>query len=72
MSEHELLLVKLGQALSQVARPHGCDESIPDDVRAILLQVGVPCTERTPREELIQTLWARKRGLLQVTPPAAA
>jgi hypothetical protein len=71
MGEQELL-VKLGQALARVARPHPCDEAIPDDVRAILLQVDVPWQEGTPREALIQSLWARKRSLLEVTPPTAA
>jgi hypothetical protein len=72
MGEHEWLLLRLAQALSQVARPHRCDEAIPDEVHALLLQVGVPHSRRTPRKELIETLWARRRSLLGVTPPSAA
>ena len=82
MSEHELQLVQLGRALSQVARPYGCDDVLPDEVKASLWQLGVPCSEKTSREELIARLWARKRSLLLtmqpgwggpgVTPPSAA
>lgn len=82
MSEHELLLVQLGDVLSKVARPHRCDDELPADVRQSLWQLGFPCSELTSREELIASLWARKRSVLtamqpgwggpQVTPPAAA
>ena len=82
MSEHETMLVKLGQILDQVARPHPCDEGLPADVRATLWQLGVQCDELTPREELVLRLWARKRSVKTamlvdwsgpgVTPPSAA
>jgi len=82
MSEHELLLFQLGDVLAKVARPYRCDAEIPVDVRAQLWQLGLPCTELTPREELVARLWAKKRSLLTamrpewggpgVTPPAAA
>ena len=82
MSEHEILLVQLGDVLSKVARPYHCEDVLPVDVRAALWQLGVPCNELTPREELIARLWAKKRSLLTaiqpewggpgVTPPAAA
>jgi len=82
MSEHELLLVQLGDVLSKVARPHRCDDQLPPDVRQTLSQLGFHCTELTSREELIAGLWARKRSVLTtmqpgwggptVTPPAAA
>jgi hypothetical protein len=82
MSEHELQLVALGDLLSRIARPYRCDDVIPVDVRAALWQLGLPCSELTPREEVIARLWAKKRTLLTamppgwggpgVTPPAAA
>ncbi len=82
MSEHELLLFQLGDVLAKVARPYRCDAGLPVDVRAQLWQLGLPCTELTPREELVARLWAKKRSLLTamrpewggpgVTPPAAA
>jgi hypothetical protein len=83
MSEHERLLYRLGKILDQVARPHQCDEAVPGEVHASLWQLGVPCDERTTREELIARLWARKRSLMTVmqagwgggpsmTPPSAA
>ena len=82
MSEHELMLVQVGEVLSKVARPHRCDDVLPVDIRATLWQLGFPCNELTPREEVIARLWAKKRSLLStmqpgwvgpgVTPPTAA
>lgn len=82
MSEQELMLAQVGNVLSQVARPHSCDQTIPVDIQARLWQLGFPCDELTPREKVIAQLWARKRTLqvnLQSlwggsgpTPPAAA
>jgi len=79
MSEHELLLVRIGDVLSKVARPYRCDDELPADVRMTLSQLGFPCDELTSREELIAGLWARKRSVLTAmqpewggTPPAAA
>ena len=81
MSEHELMLVELGELLARVARPHRCDDVLPVDVQATLWQLGLPCTELTSREDVIARLWAKKRSLLTamepvggpgVTPPAAA
>jgi hypothetical protein len=81
MSEHERLLVQLADLLALVARPHGCDDALPDEVQASLWKLGFACSEQTSREELIARLWARKRSLLTmrpgwggpgVTPPNAA
>ena len=82
MSEHEGMLVQLGSLLSRVARPHRCDDRLPDDVQARLWELGVPCGDETSREELITRMWARKRSLLLMvqpewggpgfTPPSAA
>ncbi len=82
MGERERLLRRLGELLDVVARPHGCNEAVPVEVRAALWQLGVPCSELTPREELVEMLWARKRNLLSAfqpgwggpgfTPPTAA
>jgi hypothetical protein len=69
MSEHERLLARLGSLLSQVARPHRCDDGLPDEVQAGLWELGVPCAEETSREELVARLWARKRSLLLVMQP---
>jgi hypothetical protein len=76
------MLNQLGRILAEIARPHGCDETLPEDVRTSLWQLGFPCNELTPREELITRLWARKRRLMMaiqpgwggpgVTPPTAA
>lgn len=63
MGEHERILVKLGEVLAQIARPYRVDEMIPVHVQSNLWQLGVPCDELTPREELIAELWARKRTL---------
>ena len=70
MSERELLLVHLGQALDRVARPHHYDEALPVDLRADLLRLGVPFGARTPRKELVSLLWARKRNLSLAFQPA--
>jgi hypothetical protein len=83
MSEHELKLVQLGRILAQVARPHRCDDALPEEVQARLWQLGLACSETTSREQLVARLWARKRSLLMtarpqwgggpgVTPPSAA
>ena len=83
MSEEELMLVQVGELLSKVARPHPHDAGLPEDVRALLWQLGFPCGELTPREELVARLWAKKRSLLMsvqpswgdgpgLTPPGAA
>jgi hypothetical protein len=82
MSDHERMLVTLGSVLERIARPHPPDESLPADVQASLRQLGFPCDELTPREELIPRLWERKRSLLAsfgpewggpgLTPPTAA
>lgn len=76
------MLIRLGQMLDAITRPHRCDEALPVDVRATLWQLGVPCNDRTPREELVARLWERKRSLLTainpgwggpgITPPSAA
>jgi hypothetical protein len=82
MSEHELMLVQVGNLLSKVARPYLCDDGLPPEVKAGLWELGLPCNEKTSREELITRLWARKRSLLLTmqpewggpgaTPPSAA
>jgi hypothetical protein len=82
MSEQERMLRQLGRILSQIARPYACDEALPEEVRTSLWQLGFPCSELTPREEIVARLWARKRRLLtmlqpgwggpQLTPPPAA
>ena len=82
MSEHERMLVTLGRVLERIARPHPAGESLPMEVQASLWQLGFPCNELTPREELIPRLWARRRSLLAgfgpewggpgLTPPTAA
>lgn len=63
MTQLERTMTRLGNALSQLARPHGCDEALPDEVQATLMQLGLRCDERTPRTELIAELWTRKRLL---------
>jgi len=82
MSEHERMLIQVGDMLSKIARPYRADDDLPQEVRANLCQLGFPCSELTTREELIAGLWARKRSLLTamqpewggpgVTPPTAA
>ncbi|TMD17047.1 MAG: hypothetical protein E6I27_08490 [Chloroflexi bacterium] len=83
MSEHERMLVQLGEMLSKIARPYRPeDDDLPSEVRTGLCQLGFPCNELTSREELIARLWARKRTLQTaiqpewggpgVTPPTAA
>jgi hypothetical protein len=63
MSERELMLVHLGQALDRVARPHRCDEALPVELQANLLRLGLPFDAQTPRKQLVSLLWARKRNL---------
>ncbi|HET9782972.1 MAG TPA: hypothetical protein VFR33_14485 [Candidatus Dormibacteraeota bacterium] len=83
MSEHETMLIRVGRLLDQLARPYRCEEALPVEVQATLWQLGFPCNDLTPREELIPRLWARKRSLLLsmggpgwggpgLTPPSAA
>ena len=77
-----MMLVQVGEVLSRVARPHRCDDGLLVDVRAALWQLGFPCDELTPREDIVARLWAKKRSLLSnmqpgwggpgITPPAAA
>ena len=69
MSEHEELLVQLGDVLAKVARPYSADETLPSELRASLWQLGLPCHDFTPREELSAQLWARKRSLQMMVPP---
>jgi hypothetical protein len=64
MSEQELMLVKVGQVLAQIARPHRCgDDGVPAELQANLWELGVACGDLTPREDVIAQLWARKRTL---------
>ena len=79
MSEHEIMLVQLSQALHEVARPYPCDALLPGAVQASLWRLGVPCDDQTPRDQLVALIWARKRSLSQptwggpgATPPSAA
>lgn len=74
MSDHERMLVQIHNLLSRVARPHRCDDALPPDVQHSLWALGFACSERTPREELVARLWARKRNLLLTMqpPPSAA
>jgi hypothetical protein len=62
------MLDRLGEILSQLSRPHAVDDELPLEVRSGLWQLGFPCTEQTPREELIGRLWARKRMLMAAIP----
>lgn len=82
MSEQEIMLIQLKDALRKVARPYAWDQALPVDVQASLWRLGVPCDEATPREELVAQLWARQRSLQMAvhspwggpgsTPPSAA
>jgi hypothetical protein len=63
MSEHEMMMAQLGQALQEIARPYSCDAPLPGAVQANLWRLGVRCDEQTPREQLVALLWARKRSL---------
>ena len=69
MSEQERMLVKLGEVLAQIARPHRVDELIPVELQATLSKIGVSCSELSPRDEVIAQLWARKRSLLMAMQP---
>jgi hypothetical protein len=69
MSEHERMLARLGEILSQVARPHAVDDDLPPELRSGLHGLGFPCTDLTTREELISRLWARKRILMAAIQP---
>ena len=69
MSEHDLMLVEVGQVLNRVARPHCYDAPLPADVQASAWRLGLACDEQTPREDLVARLWARKRSLSVATQP---
>lgn len=71
MTQEEHTLAQLGVALSHLARPHDCDETLSPRVQATLQQLGLSCDERTPREALIAELWARKRSLSMAFLPGA-
>ena len=64
MTQQEHTLATLGVALSQLARPHGCEETLSPRVLGTLKQLGVDCDGLTPRQDLIAELWARKRHLV--------
>lgn len=82
MSEHERMLVQVGNLLSKVARPYLWDDALPEEVQTALWELGLACSEQTSRGELIARLWARKRSLMLAiqpewggpgfTPPSAA
>jgi hypothetical protein len=82
MSDRELMLIRLGQALNRVARPHRREEALPFELQANLLRLGVPFDALSERKELVSLLWARKRNLSMAfqptwdgpgaTPPSAA
>ena len=72
MSEQDGMLVWLGKLLEQIARPYRCDEELPPELQATLRRLGVACDESTPRQDVVAQLWARKRTVLQATPPSAA
>ena len=69
MSEHELMLVQVGQVLKRVARPYLCDAPLPVDLQASVSRLGLACDEKTPREELVARLWASKRSLCLAIQP---
>jgi hypothetical protein len=54
---------RLTAALDLVARPHSCHEALTLEVQAGLWQLGVPCSELTPRDEVVSRLWAKKRSV---------
>jgi hypothetical protein len=81
MAGHDHLLEqRLTAALNLVARPYSCGEALALEVQARLWQLGVPCSELTPRDEVVSRLWAKKRGVSpgrfgpgpSAAPPAAA
>jgi hypothetical protein len=72
MTHEERTLAQLGSALSQLARPHGFDETLPPDVLATLHGLGLTCHEQSPRAALIAELWARKRTLSMAFQHASA
>jgi hypothetical protein len=82
MSEHEEMLFKVAEVLSQIARPFRLEDAIPIELRTSLWQLGFPCNDLTSREDVIARLWARKRSLQVMvqpqwggpgaTPPSAA
>jgi hypothetical protein len=70
MSEHELMLVQVGEVLNRVARPHRCDAPLPADVQASVWRLGLACDGQTPLDDLVARLWARKRSLSVAIQPA--
>lgn len=79
MSGRDLLLKRrLTSAIDQVARPYPCDEGLALEVQAGLWRLGIPCSDLTPREDVIARLWAMKRslaaeaGFMGAAPPPAA
>jgi hypothetical protein len=61
--QDHLLEQRLTAALDLVARPYSRDEALTLEAQARLWQLGVPCSELTPRDEVVSRLWARKRSL---------
>jgi hypothetical protein len=63
------LLARLSELLAEIARPYRCDEVIPVEVQANLWKLGLACEPTTPREDVIEQLWARKRSLQTILVP---
>ena len=83
MGEREVMLMRLSQLLRRIARPYPVDQTLPADLQATLLRLGLACDGATPRKELVAQLWDRKRTLWtahrsphrsgpDATPPSAA
>jgi hypothetical protein len=61
MSEQERMLVKLGEVLAPIARPHRFDEVIAVEVQSNLWQIGDALGCTNPRGHLQATM-ARRQG----------
>ena len=58
-------LNELDRLLSQLARPSRLGARVPHSVRAELRAKGVFMSRGTRREQLIESVWSRKRPLLR-------
>jgi hypothetical protein len=58
-------LRRVDRILSELTRPTLDEDSITPQTRAAMVQVGIVVSGLASRKDLIQSLWGRKRLLLQ-------
>jgi hypothetical protein len=58
-------LRRVDRILTELARPTLDEESVTHQTRAAMVQVGIVVSGRASRQDLVESLWRRKRTLLR-------